>query len=74
MGDFAPAITIEFTIAWGRKPEYRIICWAHCLRKFDEYIFPVTLDDDADNLTDNFEKISLNTAIDTIAATIASTV
>ena len=41
LGDYAQAITNGFTIAWNREPEYRIICWAHCLRKFDEYIFPV---------------------------------
>ncbi len=42
MGDYAQAITNGFTIAWEREPEYRIVCWAHCLRKFDEYISPVT--------------------------------
>ena len=42
LGDYAQAITNGFTIAWEREPEYRIVCWAHCLRKFDEYISPVT--------------------------------
>jgi hypothetical protein len=32
LGDYAQAITNGFTIAWEREPEYRIVCWAHCLR------------------------------------------
>jgi hypothetical protein len=42
LGDSAAAITNGFTIGFQREPTYRIICWAHCLRKFDEiYTFPI---------------------------------
>jgi len=41
LGDYAGAIT-GFIIGFGYTPEYRIICWAHCLRKFEEYSKVIT--------------------------------
>ena len=34
--DYAGAITNGFIIGLGYAPEFRIIFWAHCLRKFEE--------------------------------------
>jgi len=42
LGDYAGAITNGFIICFGYAPEYRIICWAHCLRKFEEYTKVIT--------------------------------
>jgi hypothetical protein len=41
-GDYAGAITNGFIIGFGYAPEYRIICLAHCLRKFEEYTKVIT--------------------------------
>lgn len=35
LADSAPAITNGFTLGFGYPPRWRIICWAHALKKFD---------------------------------------
>ena len=35
LADSAPAITKGFTLGFGYRPRWRIICWAHALRKFN---------------------------------------
>ena len=36
LGDYAGTITTGFIIFFGYAPEFRVICWAHCLRRFEE--------------------------------------
>jgi hypothetical protein len=40
--DYAGAITNGFIIGLGYAPEFRIIFWTHCLRKFEEYSKVIT--------------------------------
>ena len=40
--DYAGAITNGFIIGFGYAPEFRIIFWTHCLRKFEEYSKVIT--------------------------------
>ena len=35
LADSAPAVTKGFTLGFGYRPRWRIICWVHALRKFD---------------------------------------
>ena len=35
LADSAPAVTKGFTLGFGYRPRWRIICWAHALRKFN---------------------------------------